>query len=122
MLHVYCQCIGEYLTLTPNLFTRKCCDFWEVRYRLNYIHIGYTSVCIIIHVLVQFVSLFCVTAGDLREYFAGAYERDRNSVRRYYLIIMSPFEQDRLPRAIWGGVYNDFGQLCVQNAKLLDRL
>jgi len=58
MLRIYCKCIGEYLTLTPSLFARKCCDFWKVRYRLNYIHIGYTSICIIIRVLMQFALAF----------------------------------------------------------------
>lgn len=75
MLRIYCKCIGEYLTLTPSLFTRKCCDFWKVPIS-NYIHIDYTSVWIIIRVLVEFaLAFFCIRTGDLCEYFAGAYEQ-----------------------------------------------
>lgn len=36
-------------------------------------------------------------------------------MQRYYLIIMFPFERDRLPSST-RGVYNDFGELCAQNA------
>lgn len=91
-LRVYCECrwifdFNAQLICTRMLWLSGKFDIDWIACTLIYIGMHNYSRSYTI-----FVNLFCAITGNLWQYFTGVWA-DRNSVWRYYLIIMSPFEQ-----------------------------